>query len=216
MNSFRCAGLILVFLLSACDGRDEPAPKPKVAEVAPARVEAPAPAEVKPAEVKKPVQAVVAPEVKAPAHDLAPSVPVVPVTAATAAAKAAGRPTRAESEKTAPTGSAPAVASSRKPADSKSVAQSKKVLKETSRKNAKLDLSLPPELADEAKPAAAAAAAAKQRKAILPPMFGGKDGTSGEPFELNGRLLNNEMQLQMRNDNRRDVEGAALDFKFRQ
>jgi type IV secretory pathway VirB10-like protein len=215
MNIFRCAGLIVVFLLSACDGRDEPAPKPKAAEVAPARVETPAPAEVKPpVEVKKPAQAVAAPEVKVPAHDLAANVPVVPVTAATAAAKAAGRPTRAESEKTAATGSAPSVASNRKPADSKSVAQSKKVLKETSRKNAKLDLSLPPELADEVKPAGAAAA--KQRKPILPPMFGGKDGTSGEPFELNGRLLNNEMQLQMRNDNRRDVEGAALDFKFRQ
>lgn len=214
MNIFRCAGLIVVCLLSACDGRDEPAPKPRVAEVAPARVEAPAAAEVKPAEVKKPAVAMVASEVKAPAHDLAPSDPVVPVTAATAAAKAAGRPSRAESEKTAATGAAPAVGRNRKPADSKSVAQSKKVLKETSRKNARLDLSLPPELADEAKPAKAAAA--KQRNPILPPMFGGKDGGSGEPFELNGRLLNNEMQLQMRNDNRRDVEGAALDFKFRQ
>ena len=214
MNIFRCAGLIVVFLLSACDGREEPAPKPKVADVAPARVETPAPAEVKPVEVKKPPQVVAAPEVKAAAHDLAPSVPVVPVTAATAAAKAAGRPTRAESEKTASTGSAPATGSNRKTVDSKSVAQSKKTLKETSRKNARLDLSLPPELAEEVKPAGAAAA--KQRKSILPPMFGGKDGESGEPFELNGRLLNNEMQLQMRNDNRRDVEGAALDFKFRQ
>jgi len=29
-------------------------------------------------------------------------------------------------------------------------------------------------------------------------------------------LISNEMQLQMRNDSRRDVEGAAIDFEFRQ
>jgi hypothetical protein len=48
--------------------------------------------------------------------------------------------------------------------------------------------------------------------AILPQMFGEKN--SG--FQLNGRLLSNEMQLQLRNEERREVEGAALDFEFKQ
>ncbi len=51
-----------------------------------------------------------------------------------------------------------------------------------------------------------------KREAILPQMFGEKN--SG--FQLNGRLLSNEMQLQLRNEERREVEGAALDFEFKQ
>jgi hypothetical protein len=43
-----------------------------------------------------------------------------------------------------------------------------------------------------------------------------KPETSDSPFQLNGRLINNEMQLQLRNDSRRDVEGAAIDFEYRQ
>ncbi|EGH25866.1 hypothetical protein PSYMO_32414, partial [Pseudomonas amygdali pv. mori str. 301020] len=54
-------------------------------------------------------------------------------------------------------------------------------------------------------------------KPILPQMFSDKGASANPgPFELEGRLLTNEMQLQMRNENRRDVEGAALDFKFKQ
>lgn len=38
-----------------------------------------------------------------------------------------------------------------------------------------------------------------------------------DDFQLNGRILNNEMGLPMiRNEGRRDIEGAALDFKFKQ
>ncbi|WP_349970856.1 translation initiation factor 2 [Pseudomonas caspiana] len=96
----------------------------------------------------------------------------------------------------------------------KSVAESKKALKDTSLNNAKLDLSLPPELAEELQPAGTTKA--KPRKPILPPMFGDKRASGNDPFELNGRILSNEMDLQMRNDSRREVEGAALDFKFRQ
>ena len=47
----------------------------------------------------------------------------------------------------------------------------------------------------------------------LPQMFGDKTGSS--PFQLNGRLINNEMQLQLRNEERREVEGAALEFEFK-
>lgn len=75
---------------------------------------------------------------------------------------------------------------------------------------AKLDLSLPKDMVEELKPKGTVEL--PKREAILPQMFGEKD--SG--FQLNGRLLSNEMQLQLRNDERREVEGAALDFEFRQ
>ena len=39
--------------------------------------------------------------------------------------------------------------------------------------------------------------------------------TRQSPFQLNGRLINNEMQLQLRNEERREVEGAALEFEFK-
>jgi hypothetical protein len=40
-------------------------------------------------------------------------------------------------------------------------------------------------------------------------------GQKPDPNQLNGRLLNNEMQLPLRNSERREVEGAALDFEFK-
>ncbi|WP_085693984.1 MULTISPECIES: translation initiation factor 2 [unclassified Pseudomonas] len=75
---------------------------------------------------------------------------------------------------------------------------------------ARLDLSLPKEMVQQLKPAGAVPL--PKHEAILPQMFGEKN--SG--FQLNGRLLSNEMQLQLRNEERRDVEGAALDFEFKQ
>lgn len=75
---------------------------------------------------------------------------------------------------------------------------------------ARLDLSLPREMVQQLKPAGTVPL--PRHDAILPQMFGEK--SSG--FQLNGRLLSNEMQLQLRNDERRDVEGAALDFEFKQ
>jgi len=75
---------------------------------------------------------------------------------------------------------------------------------------AKLDLSLPKDMVEELKPKGTVEL--PKREAILPQMFGEKDNG----FQLNGRLLNNEMQLQLRNEARREVEGAALDFEFKQ
>lgn len=75
---------------------------------------------------------------------------------------------------------------------------------------AKLDLSLPKDMVQQLKPAGTVPM--PKHDAILPQMFGEKN--SG--FQLNGRLLSNEMQLQLRNDERRDIEGAALDFEFKQ
>ncbi|MOA69431.1 hypothetical protein D3C78_1976180 [compost metagenome] len=51
-----------------------------------------------------------------------------------------------------------------------------------------------------------------QREPLLPEMFGDKSS----PFQLNGKLLNNEMQLQLRNEERREVDGALLEFEFKQ
>lgn len=75
---------------------------------------------------------------------------------------------------------------------------------------AKLDLSLPRDMVQQLKPVGTVPL--PKREAILPQMFGEKN--SG--FQLNGRLLSNEMQLQLRNEERREVEGAALDFEFKQ
>jgi hypothetical protein len=77
---------------------------------------------------------------------------------------------------------------------------------------AKLDLSLPQGMVEELKPIGTVPL--PRHDTVLPQMFG--DKASSSPFQLNGRLLNNEMQLQRRNEERRDVEGAALDFEFKQ
>lgn len=205
MNVFRCVALSVVVLLSACDAQESAAPKPKVT----AEAQAPAKPAVSPP-AAEPNRS--APEpAKAQVHELAPNVSVVPV-ATNGDAAPVSKQTKTEAAK-APV----AKTAKEKKSDTakrKSVAESKKTLKETSLNNAKLDLSLPPELAEELQPAGTTKA--KPRKPILPPMFGDKRASGNDPFELNGRILSNEMDLQMRNESRRDVEGAALDFKFRQ
>lgn len=80
--------------------------------------------------------------------------------------------------------------------------------------SAKLDLSLPEEMVSELKPDVKTLT--PRRKRLLPSMFPRDPVVDDSPFQLNGRLISNEMQLQMRNDSRRDVEGAAIDFEFRQ
>ncbi|SCY70142.1 hypothetical protein SAMN03159391_02721 [Pseudomonas sp. NFACC37-1] len=75
---------------------------------------------------------------------------------------------------------------------------------------AKLDLSLPHDMVEELQPPGKVAP--PKREPLLPSMFGEKPG----PFQLNGRLLSNEMQLPLRNQERNEVEGAALDFEFKQ
>ncbi len=78
---------------------------------------------------------------------------------------------------------------------------------------AKLDLSLPTDMVKHLKPDVGNTPS--PRKPLLPSMFSEKPVTDDSPFQLNGRLINNEMQLQLRNDSRRDVEGAAIEFEFR-
>jgi len=79
--------------------------------------------------------------------------------------------------------------------------------------SAKVDLSLPPEMVKHLQPVGSVPL--PKREPLLPQMFGEKPKESS-PFQLNGRLLSNEMQLQLRNEERRDIEGAALDFEFKQ
>ncbi|KTC62897.1 translation initiation factor 2 [Pseudomonas fluorescens ABAC62] len=78
---------------------------------------------------------------------------------------------------------------------------------------AKLDLSLPSDMVRHLQPIGTVS---KPRSVpLLPPMFAEKP-TDNSAFQINGRLLTNEMQLQLRNEERRDVEGAALEFQFNQ
>ncbi|BBH45252.1 hypothetical protein [Pseudomonas sp. KU43P] len=79
---------------------------------------------------------------------------------------------------------------------------------------ARLDLSLPVDMVNELEPNVGNSTT--RRKPLLPAMFTEKPQTDDSPFQLNGRLISNEMQLQLRNDSRRDVEGAAIEFEFRQ
>ena len=229
----------MVFLLSACDSQDAAVPKPKVA--AEKKVEIPVapapdltPALDVPAAIVEPaskvVEATVSPaEPSRPAvHELKPNVGVVPVVVAKGGVSSAAKaPVAAEAalpkddNAKAPASGLPIAKTKaestltikREQAGKKTVTAKKEVTKDTRLNPPKLDLSLPPELVKQMTPPKSVIAA--PRKPILPQMFG--DGSSGGgPFQLNGRLLSNEMQLQMRNDNRRDVEGAALDFKFKQ
>ncbi|MCK3852847.1 MULTISPECIES: translation initiation factor 2 [Pseudomonas] len=78
---------------------------------------------------------------------------------------------------------------------------------------AQLDLSLPSDLVRHLQPIGTMPK--PKSVPLLPPMFGEKP-TDNSAFQINGRLLSNEMKLQLRNDERRDVEGAALDFEFKQ
>ncbi|PSS52800.1 translation initiation factor 2 [Pseudomonas sp. BBP2017] len=79
---------------------------------------------------------------------------------------------------------------------------------------AKLDLRLPVDMVKDLKPATQDPASTP--RPLLPYLFGEKP-PSDSPFQLNGRLLNNEMQLQLRNDARQqDIEGAAIEFEFKQ
>jgi hypothetical protein len=78
---------------------------------------------------------------------------------------------------------------------------------------AQLDLSLPSDMVRHLQPLGTMPK--PQSVPLLPPMFGEKP-TDNSAFQINGRLLSNEMKLQLRNEERRDVEGAALEFEFKQ
>jgi hypothetical protein len=78
---------------------------------------------------------------------------------------------------------------------------------------AHLDLSLPSDMVRHLQPLGTVPK--PKSVPLLPPMFGEKP-TDNSAFQINGRLLSNEMKLQLRNEERREVEGAALEFEFKQ
>jgi hypothetical protein len=100
-----------------------------------------------------------------------------------------------------------AVVKKRPPIASKSIPASEVV--KTQLPTANLDLSLPKDMVEELKPIGTVPL--PKREPVLPQMFGDKSSQ----FQLNGRLLSNEMQLQLRNEEHREVEGAALEFEFK-
>ncbi|VVO19595.1 translation initiation factor 2 [Pseudomonas fluorescens] len=112
--------------------------------------------------------------------------------------------------KKAVTAKKPKPVKKRAPIASKS--KSARELVKTPLPSARVDLSLPPDMVSQLQPPGTLVQT--QHAPLLPQLFGDKPGESG-PFQLNGRLINNEMGLQLRNEERRDVEGAALEFEFK-
>lgn len=209
MNSFRCIGLLLVVLLSACDAQNAPAPKPKVAAEVKAAAQADS-ASAKPAVVPP------AP-VTGSVHESVPNVPVVPVMIAREPPSPLKKPVvvKAQASKAAPGDARHESTSdkSRAPVASKSKPAGE-VVEQTSLAKPTLDLSLPTNMVKEIEPVGTVAPITP--KALLPPLLGEKKTAPKTPFQLNGRLLNNEMQLQLRNEGRQQIDGAALDFEFKQ
>jgi len=138
-----------------------------------------------------------------------PALPLGLAVAAESAAKVQAQPAAKAQGK--PATKAPAKAKPKAKASPKAKPVSKAVAKPLPK--AKLDLSLPKGMVNKLEPDVGDAPVV--RKPLLPSMFPAKPESDSSPFQLNGRLISNEMQLQMRNDSRRDVEGAAIDFEFR-
>ena len=110
-------------------------------------------------------------------------------------------------KKTAPAKKKATAIKKRSPIASKSKPASEVV--KTKLPSANLDLSLPKDMVEELKPVGTVPL--PKREPVLPEMFGDKNNQ----FQINGKLINNEMQLQRRNEERREVEGAALEFEFK-
>lgn len=234
MKSLRCLSVMLLVLLSACDADKAPTPPAK------ATASAPAAGDAAPAEAAKAAKPASEPE-SAPAladkpaadatavHSLAPNIPAVPVVASGKASaeaprtvtdvKAADGKSAGANAKSAKVKADNAEVARRAPVASKSKSASQ-VVKETRLNKVPLDLSLPPEMVKQLTPPANVISSASKSKAqstgakpLLPKMF--PDADADPDFQMQGRLLSNEMDLQLRNEARKDVEGAALDFTFK-
>ncbi len=133
-----------------------------------------------------------------------------------------GKPAASTEQKTPAKKPAPAkkaVSAQKKPAKVKkrapiaSKSKSAHEVAQTKLPPAQLDLSLPSDMVRHLQPIGTMPK--PKSVPLLPPMFGEKP-SDNSAFQINGRLLSNEMKLQLRNEERRDVEGAALDFEFKQ
>lgn len=237
MKSLRCISVMLLVLLSACDADKAPTPPAKATASSPAapadaHVVAPvSPEPAKPASGPEPSPALPDKSVAdAPAvHTLAPNITTVPVVASGKAsveapraitnAKTADDKAAGPNAKSAKVKADNAEVARRAPVASKSKSASQ-VVKETKLNKVPLDLSLPPEMVKQLTPPANVISSASKAKApstgakpLLPKMF--PDANADPDFQMQGRLLSNEMDLQLRNEARKDVEGAALDFTFK-
>lgn len=237
MKSLRCISVMLLVLLSACDADKAPTPPAKATASAPAApANAPAVAPVSPEPAKPasgPEPSPALPEksvADAPAvHTLAPNITTVPVVAS--GKSSAEAPRTVTNAKTADDKAAgPNAKSAKVKADNAEVARrapvasktksASQVVKETKLNKVPLDLSLPPEMVKQLTPPSNVITSASKAKApstgakpLLPKMF--PDANADPDFQMQGRLLSNEMDLQLRNEARKDVEGAALDFTFK-
>jgi hypothetical protein len=135
--------------------------------------------------------------------------PAIVMTASAQEKPAASTPSKinAATPQTAPVKKKTAAVKKRQPIAAKSKPASE--VAKTQLPSTDLDLSLPKEMVEELKPVGTVPL--PKREAVLPQMFGDKSSS----FQLNGRLLSNEMQLQLRNEERREVEGAELEFEFK-
>ncbi len=106
-----------------------------------------------------------------------------------------------------------ATVAKKKRASARKKSRSAREVAQTKLPPAQLDLSLPSDMVRHLQPIGTMPK--PKSVPLLPPMFGDKP-TDNSAFQINGRLLSNEMKLQLRNEERRDVEGAALDFEFKQ
>ncbi|KRP67228.1 hypothetical protein [Pseudomonas orientalis] len=104
-------------------------------------------------------------------------------------------------------------AKSKKRAPIASKSKSAREVAQTKLPPAQLDLSLPSDMVRLLQPIGTMPK--PKSVPLLPPMFSERP-SDNSAFQINGRLLSNEMKLQLRNEERRDVEGAALDFEFKQ
>ncbi|WP_312932076.1 hypothetical protein [Pseudomonas sp.] len=145
---------------------------------------------------------VAAQEVRA-AQPVAPAATVDNSTAVKTPAKAAAKP-KARKQAT------------KKRASAKRASKAAAQAAAASAKAERLDLSLPKSVNMNYKPDLDNADLPGRRAPLLPAMFPDTPTANDNAFQLNGRLISNEMQLQLRNESRRDLEGAAIEFQFRQ
>ena len=133
-----------------------------------------------------------------------------PIVLAAAEQKPAPAKKTVQAKKPAPVKKAAKV---KKRAPTASKSKSAREVAQTKLAPAQLDLSLPQEMVRHLQPLGTMPQ--PRNVPLLPPMFDEKP-VDNSAFQINGRLLSNEMELQLRNEARRDVEGAALDFEFKQ
>lgn len=131
--------------------------------------------------------------------------PVSDTKPAASAAQAASTKKTAQAKK--------ATVAKKKRASARKKSKSAREVAQTKLSPAQLDLSLPSDMVRHLQPIGTMPK--PKSVPLLPPMFGDKP-SDNSAFQINGRLLSNEMKLQLRNEERRDVEGAALDFEFKQ